>query len=246
MKRQTEFICFLFILFATISFRIDFVRQINKSQNGLVVSETKSASEECVEPVGKTQDIFKRGENQSVADESIPKIKQIAVISDSPKPVEPALSVVLESASEPGVEDTATKNSDPLTFESKEREVSIVMISVCDPETEVIAPSTVEKTHICVDLSKVKGFQILGNPEEMPFNLVVNSRYLEGCEKIYFLDWDAEHPNEFRLNGSLGYATYILVFNHEMQVAHFNLCEPCNDEYIALDLNATVELAYAP
>jgi len=124
--------------------------------------------------------------------------------------------------------------------ESEEEGVRIVKISFCDPESEpgIVMEPTYELAH-------AKGFRIYGNYDETPLNLIVKSCDSDDCVDIYYLDWDARHPNEYSLADCLGCKAEVSVYKAEVQVAQFTLSSPIDEEYIALDLNEPVRLALA-
>jgi hypothetical protein len=213
MKRQTKYIFLPLIAIVAIFFAADTVQKYSELKTISIVPEIKTTIQESNKTAGEIQ---------------------VANV----EPIQKQATTVIKISKQ--IAENATQKSELSIPQLEEKTVSIVMISECDPETEVIAPPVSKTGYTYMDLSAVKGFHILGNSNETEFNLVVNSRYPEGCEKIHYLDWDAKHPNTFTLNGSLGCEIMVRIFKNEVQVAQFNLSKSCDEEYIDLDLNTNI------
>ena len=148
----------------------------------------------------------------------------------------PALSI--EAVPE---EVEAVEESVPEEVSYEDESVSIVMISVCESEESDVQFATVLPNN-----SNIKGFRILGNANNLPLDLVVKSRDIQGCEKVHFLDWNVKHPNEFDLYDALGNDTTVGIYSNEVQVARFTVPVNAQNEYVALDLNqGNSQLAFA-
>jgi hypothetical protein len=159
---------------------------------------------------------------------------------------------IIKESSQLAEDVIAPESSSPIQIEAKtemdreeveeEEGIKIVMISVYEPDTDVIPLPTPKSFY---DLSEIKGFHILGNLNETPLNLIVTSTYADGCEKIHYLDWNAKHPNEFQLYSPLGYEAFIRIYDNEVQVGQFAVSSSSDQEYIALDLSLDTTTEFA-
>lgn len=217
MKQRIKFISLLLIVLLII-----FIGTISQQQKTEMqdVSLYSNAVEQQVEPV------------QSVVQEI-----QEETITESTQSAEDA--VALEASAPIQIEAKTEMDREEV---EEEEGIKIVMISVYEPDTDVIPLPTPKSSY---DLSEIKGFHILGNWNETPLNLIVTSNYTDGCEKIHYLDWDAKHPNEFKLYSPLGCEAFVRVYDNDVQVGQFAVSSSSDEDFIALDLDLDMATEFA-
>ena len=216
MKRLIQIISLLFIVCVIVFMWMSSGKQTSEMQDG---SQYSNIGKQQIEPVNH-------------------EVKAVETTKEKSQPVEKTIATDLKAVPEPSAPSQIETKTE---VETEEEGIKIVTISVYEPETEVI-PLPPESSY---DLSEVKGFHIMGNWNETPLNLIVSSNYEDGCKKIHYLDWDAKHPNEFKLYESLGREAVVRVYQENIQVGQFALATYSDQEFITLNLDLDTNTGFA-
>lgn len=104
----------------------------------------------------------------------------------------------------------------------EEETLSIIMVAFMDAEPkegETMVENSIQSHPAAYPPEDTKMFRVIDNPEKIPLDLVVQCRDLKGLEHTHFLDWNAKHPNEYRLDAELGQELRITIYERETLVA---------------------------